>query len=48
MSRETYRCNVEEQPGQVPDDTINILVLLDEAVSLAVSDLPNHIKSIEL
>lgn len=44
----TYRREVVEQPGQVGDDAVNVLVLLDEAVALAVGDFANDIKGVEL
>lgn len=44
----TYRCNIEEQLAQVRDNTLNILILLNEAMPLAISDLANDIKGIEL
>ena len=43
-----YRSHVEEQPRQVRHDTLDILVLLDEPVPLAVGDLTDHVKGVEL
>mgnify|MGYP006976746959 CR=1 FL=1 len=43
-----YRCHVEEKFGQIGDNTIDIFILLDEPVPLAVRNLTNYIKGIEL
>lgn len=44
----TYRCNIEEQLAQVRHNTLNILILLNEAMPLTVGDLANDIKGVEL
>jgi hypothetical protein len=44
----TYRCNIEEQLAQIRNNTLNVFVLLNESMSLAVSDLANDIKGVEL
>lgn len=44
----TYRRNIEEQLAQVRNNTLNIFILLNESMSLAISDLANNIKSVEL
>lgn len=44
----TYRSDVEEQLRQVGNNTLHILILLNESMALAISDLTNHIKGIKL
>lgn len=44
----TYRSNVVEEPGQVSHNPVNVLVLLNKAMTLAVCDLANDIKRIKL
>lgn len=46
--RTTYRSDVVEQPSQVRNNPINILILLHEPMALAVRDLANDIKGVEL
>jgi hypothetical protein len=44
----TDRSDIEEQFAEVGHDTVHILVVLDETMSLAVCDLANDIKSVKL
>jgi hypothetical protein len=46
--RNTYRRYIEEQLRQIRDNAVDILILLDEAVALAVRDLANDVKGVEL
>ena len=40
-----YRSHVGKQLGKVANHTINIFIVVDEAMALAVGDLSNDIKS---
>ena len=46
--RWTYRSDVVEQLGQIRNNTVDILVVLNEPVSLAVGNLANDVERIEL
>ena len=43
-----YRGDVEEELGEVGDDAVDVFVLLDEAVALAVGDLADDVEGVEL
>lgn len=48
MWKITDRSDVEEQLAEVGHDTVHILVVLDETMSLAVRDLTNDIEGVKL
>lgn len=44
----SYRCDVEEEVPEVVDNTVDVLVFLDESVAFRVCDLADNIEGIEL
>jgi hypothetical protein len=48
VRKQTHRRNIEEQLRQILHDTLNILVLLYEAMPLAVRNLTDDVESVKL
>jgi hypothetical protein len=44
----TYRCDIEEQLREIRNNALDIFIFLNETMSLAVGDLSDDIKSVEL
>ena len=44
----TYRGDIEKQPREIGHNPIDVFIVLHEAMSLAISDFSNHVKSVEL
>lgn len=45
---DAYRCDIEKQLPKVGYDAVNVLISLNEAVTLAVGNLANDVECIEL
>lgn len=45
---DAYRSDVKEQASQVGHDTLDVLIILDETMPLAVGDFANDVKGVEL